>query len=153
MKKESEAKPHKKKSNAGRKPFKITREVLDRAEQLAAQGMTMEQISDCLGISYQTLNEKSKEFVELSDAIKLGKARGIAMVTDALLKNVNIGNTAAQIFFLKARAKWREADMEDLANKDKPKTSEEIMQEFLQLKSEEQVSVIKKVLENQKGKK
>lgn len=142
----------KKKNPGGRPPFKITPEILQKVEQLAAQGMTLEQISDCLGIAYCTLNEKSKEYVEFSDAIKLGKARGIAMVTNALLKNVSVGNTAAQIFFLKARAKWREQDMEDLANKNKPKTSEEIMQEFLQLKSDEQVSVIKKILENQKSK-
>ena len=82
-----------------------------KAESLAARGLTKTQIADCFGVVYETLNEKTKEYKEFDDAIKRGKAKGIANVTAALLKNVNAGNVTAQIFYLKCQAKWKETNI------------------------------------------
>lgn len=95
--------------SVGRPRWTPDKEAIEKVEALAAHGLTREQIADCLGISYQTLNEKCKEYSEFSDAFIKGKAKGIAQVTQALLKNVAKGNVTAQIFFLKAQAGWIEA--------------------------------------------
>lgn len=101
----------------GRPPFEITQEVLDKAEAYASRGLTLQNISDCLGISYQTLNEKSKEYADFSDAIKRGKATGLAHVADKLLKNVDVGNVTAQIFFLKCNG-WKETSVVETTGRD-----------------------------------
>lgn len=97
----------------------------EKVESLAARGLTKEQIASCLGISYQTLNEKSKEFADFADAIKRGQDKGISIVANALFEGAKSGNTTAQIFFLKARAKWRDVEAvvedrnDDEVNKDR----------------------------------
>jgi hypothetical protein len=98
------------KSNAGRPPFKITPEICKKAESLAAQGLTLEQTAHTLGISYQTLNEKRKEFAEFSEAIELGKAKGIATVTNALFNKAKEGDVAAMKYYLNNRdnANWKD---------------------------------------------
>lgn len=108
--------------NKGGRPPWIPPEP-DKVESLAARGLTLEQIANCLGISYQTLNEKSKEYAEFADAIKRGRDKGISIVANALFEGAKSGNTTAQIFFLKARAKWyenelidRESDGKDIEN-------------------------------------
>lgn len=92
----------------GRPAFEITPEVLEKVERLASQGMTQEQIADCLDISVSTLCKKKNDYAEFSEAIKRGSAKGIDFVTNALLENVQDMNVSAQIFYLKCKAKWRE---------------------------------------------
>ena len=75
-------------------------------EQLAAQGMTHEQIAYRLGISRGTLYNHKASNDDILDAIKRGQAAGIEKITNALFDNALDGNTAAQIFFLKNRAGW-----------------------------------------------
>tara|TARA_R110000822_G_scaffold65687_3_gene160797 strand:- start:566 stop:946 length:381 start_codon:yes stop_codon:yes gene_type:complete len=87
----------------GRPAFEITQEVIEKSEKLAAQGLTLEQISKVLGICYQTLNEKRKEFNELSEAIKRGQAKGVAQVTNKLYGKALEGDNTAMIFYLKNR--------------------------------------------------
>lgn len=90
-------------SKVGRPPFEITPENTKQAETLAAQGLTLEQIAYTLGICYQTLNEKRKEFPEFSEAIKRGKAKGIAKITNKLFEKASEGDNTAMIFYLKNR--------------------------------------------------
>ena len=117
----------------GRPKFEITEEVCEKAKSLAAQGMTLEQIAACLGISYDTLNERKKEFSEFCDSIKEGQAKGIGIITNKLFergkgiiteesvtvekdgKSVTTTTTksvlpdvTAQIFYLKNRAGWKD---------------------------------------------
>ena len=94
----------------GRPAFEITGEVIRKVESLASQGLTLEQIARVLGICYDTLNEKKKQYSEFSGAIKNGQAKGIATISNALFNNAKNGNTTAQIFFLKNRApiEWRD---------------------------------------------
>lgn len=100
-------------NKGGRPPWKPTPDELKKVEALAARGMTKEQIADCLGIGETTLYEKVKENPEFAKAIKEGKAKGVARVTAALLKNVDLGNVTAQLFWLKCQAKWYEARDEE----------------------------------------
>jgi len=57
----------------GRPSFEITPEVCAKAEELASKGFTLAEIAKGLGVHYDTLNEKRKEFSEFSDAIEGGK--------------------------------------------------------------------------------
>lgn len=94
--------------SVGRPPWIPSKEELEKVESLAARGMTQQQIADCLDIHIATLMDKKKEYVELNEAIKRGKAKGIANVTAALLKNIQKGNATSQIFYLKCQAGWTE---------------------------------------------
>ncbi len=88
----------------------ITPDMLEKAERLAARGLTMEQIAYSIGMGTSTLYDKAKENLELSEAIKRGKAKGIATIANALFEGAKNGNTTSQIFYLKCRAKWKEED-------------------------------------------
>jgi len=98
-----------KKSTVGRKPIEITKEIIDQAETLAAQGMTQVQIALALGMGESTLYEKMEKYPEFSEAIKSGKAQGIAMVTEKLLEKVMGMDTTSILFYLKCQAGWRDS--------------------------------------------
>lgn len=68
----------------GRPPLEINEEVCEKAESLASQGMTMEQIALALGMGESTLYNKKVKFPEFSEAIVRGQAKGIAHVTNSL---------------------------------------------------------------------
>lgn len=91
---------------------------LAQVELFASRGLTREQIADALGISYSTLNRRSKDLEDLEAAIKRGEAKGIAKVANALFDKAVKGNTAAQIFFLKARAGWKETNRNEIVMDD-----------------------------------
>lgn len=91
---------------------------LAQVELFASRGLTREQIAAALGISYSTLNRRSKDLEDLEAAIKRGESRGIAKVANALFDKAVKGNTAAQIFFLKARAGWKETNRNEIVMDD-----------------------------------
>lgn len=95
----------------GRPPFEITEEIIKTVESYASLGMTQQQIADSLGIHIATLCDKKNEFVEFNEAIKRGKAKGIAFVANKLRENVANANVTAQIFYLKSQAGWKEAQV------------------------------------------
>ena len=101
----------------GRKPFEITPEVIAKAEALAAQGLTLDQIALVLGIATGTLCAKKSEIIELDEAIKRGKAKGVATIANALFDKAKEGDNTAMIFYLKARAGWRDNHV-DLTSSD-----------------------------------
>ncbi len=90
----------------GRPPFKITKEVLKKVEDYASRGMDYGQISAALGINSDTLMKYRKLNSDFSEAIKVGQAKGIAEITNALFNQGKEGNTSAAIFYLKNRAGW-----------------------------------------------
>jgi len=112
----------------GRPPWIPGKEAIEKVEEYASLGLTKEQIANCLGISYQTFNEKTKEYQEFSDAVKRGQDKGIAKVAEKLIINVNLGNVPAQIFYLKARAKWSDNDSADV------KMLKEMIMQLLEVK-------------------
>lgn len=77
-------------------------------ERLASLGLTQEQIADALGVSARTLQKRKAESAEFSDAIKRGQAKGISAVANALFEKAMGGDATSMIFFLKARAGWKE---------------------------------------------
>jgi DNA-binding XRE family transcriptional regulator len=90
----------------GRKPWVPL--DLKEVEKYGALGMTQEQIAMALGISHETLFKKKRELSDFADAIKRGKAKGIALIANRLVKQAQDGNVAASIFYLKAQAQWKE---------------------------------------------
>lgn len=80
---------------------------LDELYRLAMIGLTEAQIAASLGISTPTFERRKKDDEQFLRTLKEGKAAGIGKVTNALFKGAVDGDkTAAQIFFLKNRAKW-----------------------------------------------
>jgi hypothetical protein len=61
-----------------------------------------------LGIGSSTLYKKKNELIEFMEAIEKGKASGIGRVANKLFDLAMEGNVTAAIFFLKARAGWRD---------------------------------------------
>ena len=86
---------------------------LKQVESLAANGLTQEQIAAALGISESTLHKRKKENTEFTAAIKRGKAKGIALVTNKLMESIKAGNMTGMIFFLKTQAGWKETNVQE----------------------------------------
>lgn len=81
---------------------------IDKVEALASRGLSLEQIAASMGISYKTLARRRSESSELSDAIKRGKDKGVAVIANKLFEAAKNGNTPAMIFFLKVQGGWKE---------------------------------------------
>ena len=95
------------KRKVGRPRFEISPEVCEKVENLASQGLTVDQIALVLGVSHWTIYERQNEFPEFSDAIKRGRGKGIANVTNALYEKATVDkDNTAMIFYLKNRAGW-----------------------------------------------
>ena len=94
------------KRKVGRPRFEITPEVCEKVENLSAQGLTVEQISLVLGINKSTMFDKQNEYPDFSDALKRGRGKGVANVTNALYTKAVDGDNTAMIFYLKNRAGW-----------------------------------------------
>lgn len=94
----------------GRPPYEITPEIIAEVEKLASQGLNLRQISTCLGIHYDTLNEKRKAFSEFNDAIGRGRVAGIKKVTDALIERCAVGDVSAIKYYLnnRDRDQWQD---------------------------------------------
>ena len=92
----------------GRPEFEITKEVIDQAELLASQGLTQNQIALALGMGESTLYEKKAKFPEFAEAIKAGKAKGVAMVAEKLMEKAMAMDTTSILFYLKCQGGWRD---------------------------------------------
>jgi len=88
---------------AGRPLLEITPALCEKAETLAGKGLTINQIALSLGMGKSTLYDKKAEYVEFSDAIERGRAKGIETITNALFKNASEGDTVAQKYYLNNR--------------------------------------------------
>ena len=91
---------------------------LKQVESLAANGLTQEQIAAALGISERTLRSRKGDNADFADAIKRGKAKGIALVTNKLMESIKGGNMTGMIFFLKTQAGWKETNVQEHTGKD-----------------------------------
>lgn len=81
---------------------------LAKAERLAAQGLTQEEIAYCLGISPSTLYEHKIEYSEFSEALRRGKAKGVAEISNVVYNTALKGNLNAALFYLRAKSGWRD---------------------------------------------
>ena len=92
----------------GRPAHKVTLENQELAKRLAALGVPYEDIATRLKISADTLTKYYKE--ELDD----GRIDANAAIAGTLFQQAKKGNTAAAIFWLKTRAKWKETSVNEV---------------------------------------
>src|ERR1700704_3440700 len=98
-----------------------------QVEAMAAYGIPETDVSRIVGIDPKTLRKYYREELDL------GEAKANAQVAGFLFNSAKNGNVAAQIFWLKTRAKWRETPLElrhsgAIARKDLSElTDEELM--------------------------
>ena len=103
----------------GRPQFIKKDEDKKTVEALAIAGVTQRLIAQIVKISEPTLRKHFREELDTS------KARANAVISQALFKNVKDGNVAAQIFWLKTQAGWRETNYHELTGKDGDKLFDE----------------------------
>jgi DNA repair exonuclease SbcCD ATPase subunit len=78
-------------------------DICKEAGDMAARGLTVAQIADCLGISEATVYERQKEFPEFLESIKRGRSKGLQDITNALYEKAMSGDNTSMIFYLKHR--------------------------------------------------
>ena len=103
----------------GRPQFIKKDEDKKTVEALAIAGVTQRLIAQIVKISEPTLRKHFREEFDTS------KARANAVISQALFKNAKDGNVAAQIFWLKTQAGWRETNYHELTGKDGDKLFDE----------------------------
>ncbi|HCR2977776.1 TPA: hypothetical protein ON189_002918 [Serratia marcescens] len=74
--------------------------TLDKIEALAGRGLTEQQIADALGIDIEKLRGDKTELSAYRLAIRRGKAKGIADLSNVLFNKAKKGDTRAMIFLL-----------------------------------------------------
>lgn len=79
---------------------------ITQVEQMAACGMTMEQISDFFGFSRETFYNIRERQADVSLHYKKGKSQSLWYSANALRQKIKEGDTTAIIFHLKAQGGW-----------------------------------------------
>lgn len=96
--------------------YRPTPEDRQKVEQMAAFGLTHEQIGSIMGISKKTVENHYP--VELAQ----GVAKATVVVAQSLVRIATQGKgmpaVSAAIFFLKTRARWREVDRLEVTGAD-----------------------------------
>ena len=98
MEQKTPKKDNKPVKKVGRKRINLD---LEQVENLASRGLGTTQIARALGVSWDTIDRNRKRSADFEDALKRGKARGLAQVTNSLFTSATDGNVTAQIFYLK----------------------------------------------------
>mgnify|MGYP000940988613 FL=1 len=102
----------------GRKAIDIP---VEKVEALAAQGMTDEQICHIIGVSHETFYKRQRENPELVEAVKRGKAKGIATIANVIFEKAKNGDFASAAFFLERRCGWtRKETLQHQGDEDQP---------------------------------
>lgn len=97
---------------SGRPPHKPTKETRETAKRLSALGVPHEDIATRLKISADTL---VKYYGEDLDE---GRIDANAAIAGTLFNQAKKGNTAAAIFWLKTRARWKETQVNEVSGVD-----------------------------------
>jgi len=79
-------------------------------EELAARGLTLDRVARSLGISLRTLQRKKRELSQFGQALEDGHATAVATMSNRLWEMAMNGDVTAAIFWLRARAGWRDSD-------------------------------------------
>ena len=87
-----------------RKPFVVTEAVREKVRHLAGLGVRQDDIARIVQCAPKTLRKRCR------DDLDRGIAEANAIVSGCLFAAAKGGNTAAQIFWLKSRARWRERE-------------------------------------------
>ncbi len=89
------------KNLGGRPPFEITEKVIKQVEALSANGLNLKEIAGVLGITYETLKQKNKEYSSFSSAIEDGRAKGIGTIKNRFFEKAKGGDNQCMIMYLK----------------------------------------------------
>jgi hypothetical protein len=92
----------------GRPPHKPTKDTQEQVKRLSALGCPHEDIATRLKISADTLVKYYK------DDLDEGRIDANAAIAGTLFSQAKKGNTAAAIFWLKTRARWKETQVNEL---------------------------------------
>lgn len=120
--------------------FHIDDKVLKQVESLAAQGLSEEQIGSVIGCSRETIRKRKRDNKAFLAAIKNGKAKGVAKVSNALFQSAINGNLGAQVFFLKNRDR---DNWSDNPSNDEEKAESSALNVTFRLPTKEEVEAIK----------
>ena len=90
-----------------RKPFVVNDAMREKVRHLAGLGVPQDDIARIVKCSPKTLRKRCR------DDLDCGAAEANAIVSGCLFAAAKGGNIAAQIFWLKSRARWRERDAAD----------------------------------------
>ena len=98
------------KRKRGRPKWIPSEQQIQQAQQLAAQGLTVEQVARSLGVGASAFFERQQEYPELMEAMQNGRAKGVATISNALFVKAKNGDNTAMIFYLKNRApnEWKD---------------------------------------------
>ena len=86
----------------GRRAFVVNEKMREQVRHLAGVGVRQDDIAKIIGCAPKTLRKRCREDLDS------GVAEANALVSGYLFANAKAGNIAAQIFWLKTRAHWRE---------------------------------------------
>ena len=81
---------------------------LEALKQMAAQGMSRQQIGSYYGVTGQWIGKLIKKHPELEEAFNAGLAQGINRASNKLMELIEAGNIVAILFYLKCQAGWME---------------------------------------------
>jgi hypothetical protein len=88
--------------------FQFPKMDLDEVEMMASVGMSTKQIADALHLAPSQFGKMMQSDPVVKEAVDRGVARGVKIITDSLFQNAVKGNVAAQIFWLKNKAAWKD---------------------------------------------
>jgi len=91
------------KSKAGRKRIKFDDETLEKIENWAGKGLSESQIADLLNCSLSTIARNKRNNDKFGTALKTGKARAIAAISNKVYENALEGKENSAFFFLRNR--------------------------------------------------
>ena len=77
---------------------------LNRVEELAAQGLSQAEICATLGISDDTLTRRKRDSADFAEALKKGKSKATATISNKLFELAKGGNVSAIVWWEKTRA-------------------------------------------------
>lgn len=98
----------------GRPPHVPTAQQREQVKALAGYGLPHNMIATIIGIGERTLEMK------YPDELSLGSAMATANIAKTLYQRATSGDLGAAIFWLKARAGWREKQVIQHEGGDKP---------------------------------
>ena len=98
----------------GPKPRLVTNELLEKVEQLAARGLSQQQVCYALGFSETWWYDTKQKNSDISDSFKRGQAKGLTEVSNAIYEQALNGSTGAACFFLKNRDPDRWSDVKSV---------------------------------------
>ena len=106
-----------------RQAFVVNDALREKARYLAGLGVPQDDIANIVGCAPKTLRKRFR------DELDRGAAEANATIAGSLFLAAKAGNIAAQIFWLKTRARWRERRAADdpAPNTDAGSSSEAVL--------------------------